>query len=481
MIGTIAGSYRIVSKISEGGMGVVYRAEHTMIGRPVAVKVLLPELSNQRDIVTRFFNEARAATAVRHPGIVEIFDFGYMPSGQAYLVMELLAGESVAGRLRRIGKMPEADAAALIRATASALAAAHAHGIVHRDLKPDNLFICPDPEIPGGERPKLLDFGIAKLSNRSAHGPSLTRTGAVLGTPTYMSPEQCRGAGNVDLRADLYSLGCILYELVTGRPPFTSQSPGVLIANHLLETPVSPRSLEPSLTVTCDAIILRLLAKKADDRYPSADALAAALEPLVKPAAPAAWLPASIPGAFDQGETQVSAPPTWATPPPMPAVPAMPSLHPGPVPTPPPPVGPATPRGATATDADAPDRNRRGLAIVLGALVGVAAIIGVILVMSPGGAAKAPPADAGTATPAVVIDAAAAAAPTIDAAAAIAVDAAAPVDPIDAAPADIDAAAAPVSIDAGAAPKPKPNPPKPPRPNPPKPPKPPKPPIEIDI
>ncbi len=321
MIGQQVGSYRIVSQIAEGGMGVVYRGEHTMIGRLVAIKVLLPELSQEKEIITRFFNEAKAATAVRHPNIVEIFDFGYMPSGQAYLVMELLEGEPVSDRLKRIGKMGEGEAAKIIRITTSALAAAHAQGIVHRDLKPDNLFLCPDPGIPGSESPKLLDFGIAKLTGpANAQSGQLTRVGTVLGTPTYMAPEQCRGAPEIDHRADLYSLGCILFELVTGRPPFTSQNPGELLVQHLVTPPPSPRSLVPGLSAAFEAVIMKLLAKEPNDRYASAIDLGKALEPLV-PAPPPApgWTPAPIAGAFDQAPTQLaSMPPSWAAPPRLP-------------------------------------------------------------------------------------------------------------------------------------------------------------------
>ena len=385
MIGQIAGSYRIVSKLSEGGMGVVYRAEHQMIGRVVAVKVLLPELSHHREIVTRFFNEARAATAVRHPGIVEIFDFGYMPSGQAYLVMELLQGESIARRLRRVGRMSEAEAASIIRSTSIALGAAHAHGIVHRDLKPDNLFLCPDPGVPGGERPKLLDFGIAKLTGPSSpQGASLTQTGAVLGTPTYMSPEQCRGAGEVDQRADLYSLGCILFELITGRPPFTSQAPGELIANHLMEQPVSPRTLVPEVTPACEAIIMRLLAKRPEERFGTAEELAAALEPLSPMMPQPSWAGLPVPGAFEQVPTTVTTPPpVW----PQPSRHSL-SAMPG-VPTPPPPttLG-ASAAEASMTAAGVGPGSKRGLAIGLGALFGVAAIVVAVLVLSGGGGKK---------------------------------------------------------------------------------------------
>ena len=199
VIGTTVGSYRIVSKLSVGGMGTVYKAEHTLIGKQAAVKVLHPELSSSRDIVNRFFNEAKSTTSIKHPGIVEVFDFGYMPSGHAFLVMEFLEGMSLARRIKTAGKMGEGEAAMLLRGVCSALHAAHAKGIVHRDLKPDNLFLVPDPDSAMGERPKILDFGIAKLTDIGLAGTA-TKTGAVMGTPTYMSPEQCRGTGEVDHR-----------------------------------------------------------------------------------------------------------------------------------------------------------------------------------------------------------------------------------------------------------------------------------------
>src|SRR5262245_19155259 len=164
LLGDKLGSYLVTAKISEGGMGVVYRAEHGILGRSAAIKVLLPTYSQNRDVVQRFFNEARATTAIKHPGIVEIYDFGYRDDGRAFIVMELLAGESLAMRLPRVGRLDEDRALALVRGIAGALAAAHDAGIVHRDLKPDNIFLVPDAELPSGERPKLLDFGIAKLS-----------------------------------------------------------------------------------------------------------------------------------------------------------------------------------------------------------------------------------------------------------------------------------------------------------------------------
>ena len=204
LIGQTLGSYKIVEQLGEGGMGIVYTARHPLIGRTAAVKVLLPEFSNDKEVTERFFNEARAATLIKHPGIVDIFDYGYAGDGSAYIVMEFLDGSSLSDRIDAAGQMAERDVFRLCRQAASALSAAHKAGIVHRDLKPDNIFIVPDGEVVGGERIKVLDFGIAKLSG-DAGGITKTRTGAVMGSPLYMSPEQCRGAAEVDVRADVYS------------------------------------------------------------------------------------------------------------------------------------------------------------------------------------------------------------------------------------------------------------------------------------
>jgi serine/threonine protein kinase len=275
VIGSTVGSYRIVDRIAVGGMGTVFRAEHTLIGRVAAVKVLHPEMSGNREIVNRFFNEAKATTTIKHPGIVEIFDFGYMPSGHAFLVMEFLEGEPLSNRMSRCGPMSEGEAAMMMRGVCSALAAAHAKGIVHRDLKPDNIFVVPDPDSPLGERTKVLDFGIAKLTDIGLAGTQ-TKTGAVMGTPTYMSPEQCKGSGQVDHRADLYSIGCILYELVTGRPPFVHAGAGELIGAHLFMQP-DPPSRFVAITPQLEGLIMCLLSKQPEQRVQTAIDLAQAL------------------------------------------------------------------------------------------------------------------------------------------------------------------------------------------------------------
>ncbi len=281
LIGAVAGGYRVVSLLSVGGMGSVYRAEHALIGRLAAIKVLLPEMSMNRDMVQRFFLEAKATTAIKHPGIVEVFDFGYLPSGQAYIVMELLEGMTLAQRIHLQGRMHEGEAAMILRSACGALAAAHATGVVHRDLKPDNIFLVPDLEAPIGVRCKLLDFGIAKLTAQGA-ATGMTQTGAVMGTPTYMSPEQCRGSGDVDARADLYSLGCIFYELVTGRPPFVCEGAGELLGSHLFVEPVPPSRMVQGITLEGETLILQLLAKLPARRVQSARELAARVSALAQ-------------------------------------------------------------------------------------------------------------------------------------------------------------------------------------------------------
>jgi serine/threonine protein kinase len=274
LIGQSAGSYRIIRQVGQGGMGAVYLGEHLILGRPAAIKILLPELSQNREIVGRFFNEARAVTAIRHPGIVEIYDFGFLPTGAAFIAMEFLEGETLTARLARQRRLDVSAASEIGRQIAAALHAAHMKLITHRDLKPDNVFVVPDPEL--GERVKLLDFGIAKLSNDV--GAALTRSGSVMGTPVYMSPEQCRGSGTVDYRADLYSLGCMLYELVTGRPPFAHEGAGDVIAHHLYFQPEPVRQHLPTVPEAFEQLTMALLSKNPAQRPASAAEVAATLE-----------------------------------------------------------------------------------------------------------------------------------------------------------------------------------------------------------
>ncbi len=259
-------------------MGAVYLAEHPEIGRRVAIKVLRTDLNTDPELRGRFLNEARAANAIRHPSIIEILDSGTTAQDVAYLVMELLEGESLRQRIQRMGRLPPRQALDLAEQVASALAATHDKGIVHRDLKPDNLFIVVDEHDPKRERVKVLDFGIAKLHPTFSSGGVKTHTGALMGTPMYMSPEQCSGAKEVDHRSDIYSLGAILYEAICGRPPFVSTGFGELVNMHLSVAPPSPRMTVPSLDENVEAIILRALAKAPDDRFASMGEFQAALQ-----------------------------------------------------------------------------------------------------------------------------------------------------------------------------------------------------------
>jgi serine/threonine protein kinase len=274
ILGSVLGSYRIQREISTGGMGTVFRAEHVLLGRAAAVKVLRPELTTDDELVQRFVTEAKAVTACKHPGIVEVYDFGYTEDGRAFIVMELLEGESLGQRLART-RLTEAAAAAIAHGIASALKAAHKVGVIHRDLKPDNVFLVPDPD-GGPDRTKVLDFGIAKLADPSPNAPRHTQTGILMGTPLYMAPEQAREASTIDPRADLYSLGCILYQMLVGRPPFVAEGAGEIIAMQLL-TPVEPPSRLAQVTPEMEWLVLRLLEKEPADRFDSAAALATAL------------------------------------------------------------------------------------------------------------------------------------------------------------------------------------------------------------
>ncbi len=276
-IGAVIGRYRVVKLLGEGGMGIVFAVQHEDLGHGAVVKVLLHHgMADSDESAQRFMDEARIAAGIRHPGVVQVIDVGRHESGALFILMERLYGESLQSRLKREPKLPPRTAISFALQTARALDAVHARGVVHRDLKPDNLYVVKDAEVPGGERVKILDFGIAKLHSRAKE---LTQNNVAMGTPPYMAPEQCMGAARVDSRADLYSLGVLLFQMLCGRLPFRCHSFGEYIIAHAQRMPPPVqrfRRVSPALA----ALVARLLAKRPEERFASARALIEALESL---------------------------------------------------------------------------------------------------------------------------------------------------------------------------------------------------------
>jgi len=260
------GRYELNRHVARGGMAEVYLARDLLLDRPVALKVLFPELSVDRSFVERFRREAQAAANLSHQNIVSIFDWGE-EEGTYFIVMEYVSGQPLSHVIRTEGKLQPERAAQIAAGTAAALSNAHRHGVVHRDVKPGNILLDEQGRV------KVTDFGIARAGDPKEN---LTQTGVVMGTATYFSPEQAQGLP-IDQRSDVYSLGVVLYEMVTGRPPFAGETPVAIAYKHVKEEPVSPRELEPSVPSDFEAIVLTAMEKDRNDRYPTAEELRADL------------------------------------------------------------------------------------------------------------------------------------------------------------------------------------------------------------
>ncbi len=276
----IADKYQIRAVLGSGGMGTVFEAQHVSIGRIVAIKILNPEANNPV-AVKRFQQEAWAAGSIGHPNLCEVFDLGALPDGSPYLVMERLVGETLSERLDRERRLPIADGIAIVHSMLVGLDAVHKRGIVHRDIKPENVFLAARAGFPTVT--KLLDFGVSKIMPGASTDDwddksALTKTGVVMGTPYYVSPEQARALRDLDARTDVYSCGVVLYEALTGELPFEAPHFNALLLRIVRGNPAPPSKLRPEIPPALETVILTAMALDRNGRYPTARDMARALE-----------------------------------------------------------------------------------------------------------------------------------------------------------------------------------------------------------
>jgi serine/threonine protein kinase len=394
---TLDGRYRIERKIGEGGMGVVFAARHTVIERPLAIKVLKRAVMRDQATIQRFVQEAKAASRINHPNIVEVTDFGTTPDGLTYSVMELVEGETLTRAIKHGAPFPARRVIRVAMQLARALGAAHDKGIVHRDLKPENVFLVDREERP--DFVKIVDFGIAKMmpveGEAQGSAPRLTRVGTVFGTPDYMAPEQAAGRLDIDHRVDIYALGTILYEMLVGRVPHKADSLVRTIAMQMFDPADPPSQVRPDLAIpkSLELLVMRCLAKERGERFQKMSELGEELERIARE------LDAPLPPASDAVTTNVA---------PRRARPATRQLHEPEF------VSGGAPRFQVPDD-EPPAAQRRRWPLVLGALVvlGAAAGTAYVLTRAPHGAAVAVAADAAAADAARVAELSVDAAPAI--------------------------------------------------------------------
>jgi serine/threonine-protein kinase len=268
------GQYRLVRRIGAGGMGEVYLAEHQLLKRPCAVKLIRPACATHQKALERFECEVRLTAKLSHPNTVEVYDYGRAEDGTYYYVMEYLQGLSLAELVERHGPLPPARVVYLLRQVCGALREAHVAGLIHRDIKPSNIFAARRGGLE--DVAKLLDFGLVRRT-AAARAPHLSAEGQILGTPLFMSPEQATGAQELDERSDIYSLGAVAYYLLTGRPPFDGEESIAVMIAHARDPVVPPSRVRPGIPTDLERIVLRCLAKDAAERFPDAESLEWAL------------------------------------------------------------------------------------------------------------------------------------------------------------------------------------------------------------
>ncbi|HEV7843602.1 MAG TPA: serine/threonine-protein kinase, partial [Pyrinomonadaceae bacterium] len=275
----IAGKYRLDRLLGRGGMGAVYEGTHVDLERPVAVKLLLPDFTADPEALERFRREARAAARLNHPNVADTYDYGSLPEGGAYIVMELIAGETLRERMDAVGQLPFGEAIQIARQVTSGVEAAHRSGITHRDLKPSNIILTRDHD--GRMLAKVVDFSVAKLKEGTTSGAALTATGSLIGTPRYMAPEQCAD-NKTDARSDIYSLGVILYEMLAGRAPFEGPTTTAIAIKHIQEPPTPVEKFRTDTPASLRELIAQSLAKSPSERPQTAQEFAARLDEAAK-------------------------------------------------------------------------------------------------------------------------------------------------------------------------------------------------------